>query len=61
LEGDSGVIQSPGYSETGGKYPKMVKCTWNIKSSAPIRLVFMNPFELNSGDSLKVSDVFGIY
>ena len=59
MEGDSGVILSPGYDIV--PYPNMVKCMWTIKSSAPIRLLFKDSFDLASEDSLEVSYWFEIY
>ena len=58
MEGNSGVIQSPGYNKV--PYPNMVKCTWTIKSSAPIHLTFKDTFNLVNGDSLMVSCRFEI-
>ena len=54
MEGDSGVIQSPGYGVV--PYPNMLKCSWTIKSAAPIRLTFLlKRYGVASGDSLDVS------
>ncbi|KAK2173065.1 hypothetical protein NP493_905g00052 [Ridgeia piscesae] len=55
MEGDSGVIQSPGYGVV--PYPNMLKCSWTIKSAAPIRLTFLlKRYGVASGDSLDVSE-----
>ncbi|KAI0212152.1 hypothetical protein LSAT2_002927 [Lamellibrachia satsuma] len=51
IEDNSGVIQSPGYGILN--YPNMVECTWTIKSTAPILLIFKNTFNLHQ-DSLKI-------